>query len=46
MHKKIPKKALEKTESIFEYEARLKREAREISANFVHTKKPKYLLKR
>lgn len=46
MHtKKISKKALEKTETIFEYEARLKREAKEISANFVHTKPIKYLLK-
>jgi hypothetical protein len=46
MHiKKLPKKGLNKTESIFEYEARLKREALEISKNFIHTKPVKYLLK-
>lgn len=46
MHiKKTPKKALEKTETIFEFEARLKKEAIEISKNFVHTKPIKYLLK-
>lgn len=46
MHiKKIPKKALEKTETIWETDARLKREAIEISKNFVHTKPIKYLLK-
>jgi hypothetical protein len=46
MHiKKMPKKALQKTETIFEYEARLKKEAIEISKNFVHTKPIKYLLK-
>lgn len=46
MHiKKIRNKALEKTETIFEYEARLKKEAIEISKNFVHTKPTKYLLK-
>jgi len=43
--KKIPKKALEKTETIFEMEYRLKKEAKEISATFVHTKPIKYLLK-
>lgn len=46
MHTKtLPKKGLNKTESIFEYEARLKRKAIEISKNFVHTKPVKYLLK-
>jgi hypothetical protein len=46
MHiKKMPKKALEKTESIWEYEARLKKEAIEIAKNFVHSKPIKYLLK-
>lgn len=39
------KRAIEKTESIFEYEARLKREAIEISKAFVHTKPVKYILK-
>ena len=43
--KKPPKKALEKTETIFEYEARLKKEAIELSKNFIHTKPIKYLLK-
>jgi hypothetical protein len=42
---KKPNKALEKQESIFEYEARLKREAISISKNFVHTKPIKYLFK-
>lgn len=46
MHiKKIPKRALDKLETIFEYEARLKREAIAISKNFTHTKPIKYLLK-
>ena len=46
MHiKKMPKKALQKTETIFEYEARLKKEAIEISKSFVHKKPIKYLLK-
>lgn len=46
MHtKKMPKKALQKTETIFEYDARLKKEASEIAKNFVHTKPVKYLLK-
>lgn len=46
MHiKKIPKKSIDKTESIWEYEARLKKEAIELSKNFVHTKPVKYLLK-
>lgn len=39
------KKAIEKTESIYDYEARLKKEALEISKNFIHTKPVKYLLK-
>jgi hypothetical protein len=39
------KKAVEKSESIYDYEARLKQEAIEISKNFVHTKPIKYLLK-
>ena len=39
------KRAIEKTESIFEYEARLKKEAIEISKKFIHTKPIKYLLK-
>jgi hypothetical protein len=43
--KKIPKKALEKTETIFETDYRLKKKAIEISKNFVHTKPIKYLLK-
>lgn len=43
--KKPPKKALDKTETIFEYEARLKREAIELAKNFVHIKPVKYLLK-
>lgn len=39
------KKALEKTETIYDYEAHLKKEAAEISKNFIHTKPIKYLLK-
>ncbi|WP_268848124.1 hypothetical protein [Flavobacterium aestivum] len=43
MHtKKMPKKALRKMETIFEYDARLKKEAIEISKNFAHTKPIKY----
>ncbi len=38
-------KAYTKNESIFEYEARLKKEAIEISKSFVHKKPIKYLLK-
>jgi hypothetical protein len=38
-------KAFTKAESIFETEARLKREALEISKTFVHQKPIKYLLK-
>lgn len=39
------KKAVEKAESIFEYEDRLRKEAIQISKNFVHTKPIKYILK-
>jgi hypothetical protein len=39
------RKAIEKTESIFEQEARLRKEAIEISKTFVHKKPIKYLLK-
>ncbi len=42
---KKDKKAVEKTESIYDYEARLKKEAQVISKNFIHTKPIKYLLK-
>jgi hypothetical protein len=46
MHtKKMPKRALQKTETIFEYDARLKKEAIELAKNFVHTKPIKYLIK-
>lgn len=46
MHtKKLPKKGLNKTESIFDYEARLRKEAIKISKNFIHKKPVKYLLK-
>jgi hypothetical protein len=46
MHtKKMPKRALQKTETIFEYDARLKKEAIELAKNFVHTKPVKYLIK-
>ena len=38
-------KAYTKTETIFEYDARLKKEAIEISKSFVHKKPIKYLLK-
>lgn len=34
-----------KPESIFETEYRLKREAKKIAANFIHTKPVKYLIK-
>lgn len=44
LNKKHPKPIL-KTESIFETEARLKKEALEISKKFKHTKPIKYLLK-
>lgn len=46
MHKNLKKRRPElKTESIFETDARLKKEARIISKNFVHFKPVKYLLK-
>lgn len=38
-------KSFTKNETIFETEARLKKEALEISKNFVHTKPTKFLLK-
>lgn len=44
-NKKLPKLPPEKRETIHETEARLRREAREISKSFVHTKPIKYLLK-
>jgi hypothetical protein len=43
--KNRPAKPIDKTESIWEYEARLKKEALEISRTFNHTKPIKYLLK-
>jgi hypothetical protein len=39
------REALEKAETIFDYEARMRREALEIAKTFVHTKPIKYLLK-
>ena len=42
---KTLKKPTKSIESIFEYEHRLKNEAKEISKKFVHTKPIKYLLK-
>ncbi len=39
------KKPIDKNESIFDEEARLRKEAIIISKNFVHTKPIKYLLK-
>jgi hypothetical protein len=45
LRKTRPSKPIHKTESIWEYEARLKKEAAEITKNFVHTKPTKYLLK-
>ena len=46
MHtKKLRKKPDSKAETIFETEARLKKEAIELSKNFKHTKPIKYLLK-
>ena len=39
------KKPPEKSETIFDYEARLRQEAIEISKSFMHTKPIKYLLK-
>jgi hypothetical protein len=40
------KKPDPKAETIFEYEARLKKEAIEIAKNFVHKKPVKYLIKK
>jgi len=44
-NKKRPMQAPEKRETIFETEARLKREALAVSKTFVHVKPTKYLLK-
>lgn len=44
-NKKLPKQPPEKRETIHETEARLKREARQISKTFIHVKPIKYLLK-
>lgn len=44
LNKKRPK-PIPKTETIFETEARLRKEAIKISKTFVHTKPVKYLLK-
>lgn len=44
LNKKKPRPA-PKIESIFEYEARLKKEAKSLSETFVHTKPIKYLIK-
>ncbi len=44
-NKKLPKQAPEKRETIFETEARLKKEARQLSKTFIHTKPIKYLIK-
>lgn len=43
--KTLPKRPLNKSETIWEADARLKKEAIEISKNFKHTKPIKYLLK-
>ena len=43
--KKIKKTPLNKSETIWETDARLKKEAIEISKSFVHKKPIKYLLK-
>jgi hypothetical protein len=45
MLNKKKKKPTPKSESIFDYEARLKKEAVELSKTFIHTKPIKYLLK-
>lgn len=42
---KKKKKPDTKTETIFEIEARLKKEALKISKSFIHTKPIKYLIK-
>lgn len=44
LNKKHPK-PIAKAETIFETEARLKKEALELAKNFKHTKPVKYLLK-
>lgn len=43
--KTMRKRPIDKSESIWEAEARLKKEAIEISKSFVHKKPIKYLLK-
>lgn len=43
--KKKRPKPIEKSESIFETEKRLREEAKTIARNFTHTKPIKYLLK-
>ena len=43
--KTMRKRPIDKSESIWETEARLKREAIDISKSFVHKKPIKYLLK-
>lgn len=46
MHKKVKNRRPElKTETIFETERRLRKEAQIIAQNFVHVKPIKYLLK-
>lgn len=42
---KKKKKPITKNETIFETDARLRKEAIEISRTFIHTKRTKYLLK-
>lgn len=43
--KTIRNRPLDKSETIWETEARLKKEAKEIAKNFVHTKPVKFLIK-
>lgn len=45
MLNKKNKKAVEKSETIFDYEARLRQEAIALSKTFIHTKPIKYILK-
>lgn len=46
MHKNVKKRRpVSKTETIFETDARLRKEARIIARNFIHVKPTKYLLK-
>jgi len=45
-NKTIRKRGLDKSETIWETEARLKKEAIEISKSFVHKKPIRYLLKK